>query len=224
MAYFFPSIRDGHFRNNLNCGIIILRCTDIVIENTQFINNNASSQYYNNTALVSRSFRVSGGLTISFQNQDLVPSGVTVKNCRFVNNSAMVDEVNRQDSMLRPSSYTPRGHGGGLLVFFRNTSNHSVHIVNSFFSTNMAEFAGGAVAILFYRGSEGVSCTKNRVLLEKNTFMNNNSPHGAGGAIGSTSFDGAHSNRIEIKDCEVIENSAKSGGGGFSFIVEVCIE
>ena len=133
----------------------------------------------------------------------------------------MVNKVNREDSMLRPSSYVPRGHGGGILMFFRNSSNHRVHIVNCFFSENVAEFAGGAVAILFYRGPKGVGSANNMVLLEKSTFVDNSCVSGAGGAVGGTSFEAAHSNGIEVKDCNILRNNAKNGGGGFSFIIEV---
>ncbi len=147
-----------------------------------------------------------------------VPSNVTVKSCSFKGNRATVHQANSRDSTLRPSSYVPRGHGGGILAFFRNSSNHRLHVTDSIFSDNIAEFAGGAVAVLFYRSPEGIGSTNNSVILEKSTFVNNHSPSGLGGAIGGTSFEAAYSNTIVMRDTKIINNSASAGGGGFSFI------
>jgi len=209
-------------RDNLLCGVIVLHCNNVVVRNCKFINNTAGSVYVNNTELESRSFRVAGGLTIAFQNSSRV-SHLMVKNCTFTSNRALVNKANSADAMLRPSSYMPRGFGGGILVFFRNSSNHKVHIEGSVFSGNIAEFVGGAVAVLFYRSPGGIGSTNNTVLIERNLFSNNSSPSGVGGAIGGLTLEAANFNGIVIKDCRIWNNSAQQGGG-FAFAIRVsCI-
>ena len=131
-----------------------------------------------------------------------------------------MNKANNEDATLRPSSYVPRGFGGGILVFFRNSSNHKVHIKGGVFRGNTAEFVGGAVAVLFYRSPGGIGSTNNTVVIERGLFVNNSSPSGVGGAVGGLTLEAANFNGIVIKDC-IIWNNLAQQGGGFAFAIRV---
>lgn len=200
----------------------------MIVEETYFMDNIAASSYLNNMqlAVATGGFRISGGLTLSFRNIS-TPSYTVIRNCTFTNNSAMVHKSNLEDSLQRPSFYVPRGHGGALLVFFQNSSNHKVIIEECLFYRNTARLGGGAAAVLFYRGSYGPShlssssSTNNTVVMDSCIFSYNMCD-GEGGAIGGHAFEAANYNRIMLNRCGVVNNFAGDGGGGFSFSIEVC--
>ena len=201
------------------------RGTDIVIENSSFINNTADSSYLFLSSF-SHNFRVGGGLTISYENSvghDLAHA--IVRNCTFVDNRASINPVNSEDAARRPNLYVPRGHGGALHVAFQNTTGHLVFVDNCSFTNNSAELTGGAVSVLFYRGaaSTGVvqaSSRNNMVRIENSVFRENNCSRN-GGAVSANTFEAANSSKVFVRNNLFERNGAKDEGGAFSFIIEV---
>lgn len=210
-------------RDNLNSGLFLTEASNITIRNSIFEFNTAASKYSQFKGLKLR-YRTAGGLSLFFINGTQFVYTL-VKNCSFRYNSARVNETNQRDAELRPKLYVPRGFGGGLLVSFQNTVGHRVAIKNCSFSSNYAEFSGGAISIQFYRGVSNSQVVQpsshdNRVTVEDCMFVNNTCLE-QGGAIGVNTFETANENRVIVNGSVFNGNHAYQNGGAFSNIIEV---
>ena len=217
------------FRDNFSGALIIHRSLQLLVEDTTFFNNSGSSSYSNvpqlDISISDNGFRTAGGLTVSFKKLSSLTYAL-IKNCTFKNNRASINESNKEDASQRPLFYVPRGHGGGLLVAFENSSNHVVTVENCSFVGNSAQIGGGATSILFYRGSSdvsrfGVSSSRNNSVSIVGNYFCNNEVEGGGGAIQGLAFEEAIDNDIIIQNCSIINNSAGIAGGGLLIVLQV---
>ena len=218
-----------HCRNNFGGALEIAHPFNVIIEETIFLDNINAAPYNNSLEFeVSRelgSTRYSGGLTIFFRNL-LYGSHVIIRKSIFKNNKASVNEYNQEDTKQRPTFYIPRGHGGSLLVLFKNSSYNKLTIEDSMFIGNTAELRGGAISILFYRGSAdvsslGASSSNNNSVTINGCIFHNNMCQGYGGAIDGHAFEAAIANNIFIQNSTIRNNSADQGAGGISFSLQV---
>ena len=97
-------------RDNLNTGLTVYQCSNIVIQNTLFENNTAASSYKNDSSLAigynrGVGFRRGGALTIAYIKGDSTHTAL-VKNCTFRNNRAGIDASNFDRG---PFSISPGG-------------------------------------------------------------------------------------------------------------------
>ncbi len=216
-------------RNNRGGGVAMIRALNATIEGTFFLNNTAAIPYSSSSELEVRiglgSTRYGGGLTIFIINESF-DTHFSIRNCTFRNNQAFINELNQEDALRRPQYYIPRGHGGGVLVLFQNSSNHEVTISDCLFEGNVARFRGGAVAVQFYRGSADLSSIgrsssfSNTITFQRTHFFDN-SCHGYGGGIAGHAFEGSLNNSIIFQDGTMRNNSAVMGGGAISFSTQV---
>ena len=118
-------------RNNRNCGLTADRSTQIYIVNSSFHDNNSSAFYYYTDRLDPGVFRFGGGLLLSWNSTDSseLPNTSVIQDCKFFRNYAGIDARNENDA--QPYFYRPRGHGGAIVVSFKNTSSHKLVINNT---------------------------------------------------------------------------------------------
>lgn len=203
--------------------MIVYDVDDIVILNSEFRDNRVHS-LYNETSDLTLRFRNGAGLTIFFADGDSFVQAL-VQNCTFENNSASLNKINADDAKQRPRLYIPRGHGGGLLLSFQNTSMHNVIVRNCTFSNNFANFTGGAISVQFYRGASNTeeivpSSRDNAVVINDVLFLNNSCSEN-GGALSINSFEAANQNRVTVNGSVFRGNNASQNGGALSSIIEV---
>ncbi len=204
------------YRGNLNSGFVAYTSYDTVFHNCTFKNNTCTLQYNESDFLTSGSVRYAGGLTLEWRDPPEPPVTVLIKNCTFVNNTAGVHQDNMEDAKRRPNFYSPRGHGGAILVSFSGTSDHTILIEDSFIISNTAEFNGGGIFISMYN-----QAYTNRIVITGTVFEGNICKK-VGGGISMNAFDGAEANRLIVASSDFTDNVAGTGGGAYTIIIQVC--
>ena len=196
-------------RKNRNCGLTVGNSEQVYITSSLFHDNNSSSYYTNDSKLDPGVFRFGGGLLLlwnSTERNDNISNKAIVENCKFFKNYAGSDMRNKRDN--RPHFYRPRGHGGAIVVAFKNTSKHTLVIRNSQIYENEALFGGGGILLSFFRSS-----FDNTVLIMNTSFVNNTCKID-GGAINVNAFEMANRNSLTVKNCNFERNVARMGKGG----------
>ena len=204
-------------RRNRICGLTIDGSAQALILNSVFHDNNSTTFYRYTDRLDPAVFRFGGGLLLSWNSteddQPLLSTTAVIKNCTFFNNYAGIDERNSNDN--QPHFYRPRGHGGAIVVAFKNTDNHTLIIENSRIYNNTALFGGGGIILSFFK-----TASKNRVIINGTSFDNNDcSTHG--GAISMNAFEMANENTLVVVNSNFTTNKAKRGGGACSVNLRV---
>ena len=155
-------------------------------------------------------FRFGGGLLLewnSTERNDLsIPDKAVVKNCKFFSNYAGINVDNENDT--RPHFYRPRGHGGAIVVAFKNTSNHTLIINNTQIHENDARFGGAGIILSFFRNA-----SNNTVLITNTSFVDNVCTID-GGAINVNAFEMANRNSLIVNNSNFEGNIAQKGKGG----------
>lgn len=202
-------------RNNTNCGFTASRSEEIFFINCLFHDNNSSAFYNYTNALDPGEFRFAGGLLISWDATDKEGSlnSAIIQNCTFINNHAVVNVRNRNDT--RPDFYRPRGHGGAIVLAFEDVTDFTATIVDTRIVENTAVSSGGAVFISFYDSS-----ANNRVIIRNTSFVENKCDQD-GGAISVNAFEFANDNVLIVEDSMFHRNQARVGGGAFSINLQV---
>lgn len=152
------------------------------------------------TAELFRSITTSGGLTY-FSNSESVE--LIIDNCIFVNNTAEVDEREKDQPVL----LTADGHGGAILVRLSRLTGARIEITNSLFDSNVAGVDGGGI---FFSLSGNFSSSN--ILFRNNTFKNNIALESTGGAISYNIFSFSFNNSMLVESCRFINNSGSAGG------------
>ena len=201
-------------RNNLNSGILFHESEDLLIVDSVFKDNNSTAFYNNTGTLDPGGFRLAGGLVISWNSSSDQHTSI-VRNCTFINNHADINPLNNNDS--RPNFYRPSGHGGAIVVSFRNTKNHTLVIERSRVTNNTALFNGGGMFVSLYRESLG-----NNIIISDSTFEDNRCAH-TGGAISMNTFQVTNGNMLNVQNSKFERNSAWVGGGAYSLTLQVCV-
>ena len=201
-------------RDNLNSGFLLHESEELLIVDSVFHDNNCTAVYNNTNTLDPGGFRLAGGLVISW-NSTSDKSTSIILNCTFINNHAGINWLNGDDS--RPNFYRPRGHGGAIVVSFKNTKNHTLVIERSRISNNTALFNGGGMFISLYRES-----LNNNIFVIDSVFEDNLCVH-TGGAISMNTFEIANDNILRIQNCLFQRNSAWVGGGAHSLTLQVSV-
>ena len=134
-----------------------------------------------------------GGLQVLIGG-NVCNSSVTIKDCLFMNNSALLN-------------------GGGLLVIIqRRASGNTIDIINSNFVDNECHNGGGGLQIgyVIHKSEEAMD---NSIHVQDCTFSNNRALYGGGTAIfanqGSQEF--SEGNRLEFTNCSWTNNIAELG-------------
>ena len=134
-----------------------------------------------------------GGLQVLIGG-NVCNSSVTIKDCLFKNNSALLN-------------------GGGLLVIIqRRASGNTIDIINSNFIDNECHNGGGGLQIgyVIHKSEEAMD---NSIHVQDCTFSNNRALYGGGTAIfanqGSQEF--SEGNRLEFTNCSWTNNIAELG-------------
>ena len=136
---------------------------------------------------------------------------VIVNKCNFINNTASINEANRNDSRI--PVFKPIGHGGAIVLRFAgNSHNNSVLVTNCLFKNNSAYNFGGAIYIPLSTGTES-----NEIVLSNNSFENNKAGT-SGGAVILEIFRTGKSSKLYIKDTNFTDNKATFGGGAVSIL------
>ena len=146
------------------------------------------------------SITTAGGFTYYNRNDSV---DITIEDCKFINNSANVNDV----STSRPELLKANGHGGGVLIRLAQVTNSNIRITNSWFEGNEAEVDGGGIYFSF---SENFS--SNSIYLYNNTFVRNRVYESTGGAVSWNVFSFSFNNSFVVKDCIFAENCGTAGG------------
>ena len=165
-----------------------------VIQGCRFAHNIAHSlrSYFKQTAF--RTFGQGGGLLISLRG-NASRNSFLLKNCSFVNNSAL--------------------WGGGLhLLLMDSSMNNTINVSNTLFKGNSAKDGGGALAIYISSATKRSTAplSNNLILFEGCNFSENQASHGGGMIIFvSIGYSSDHaSNKLEFYNTNWTANSAKS--------------
>lgn len=201
----------------------IFNSANVSLANSTFANNRG-------TGISRYSFRANtGAVSIGYNNVprhfQLVKAIVT--ECKFTTNKATAFHKVRSTNAAFFSRIFS-GRGGGLGIFCNESYyNISLKLVDNRFENNYARSFGGA--LYFVTFGEG---TQNVYSLNKNVFINNSAPLGAG-AISNTFFsDGVPGSphQLLMTDCMYDGNLGQSGGAlslylpyGGSFFPELII-
>ena len=135
-----------------------------------------------------------------------MPNEAVVENCTFFKNYAGINIRNENDR--RPHFYRPRGHGGAIVVAFKNTSSHVLVINNTQIFENTALFGGGGIILSFFRNA-----SNNTVMITNTSFVDNVCTRD-GGAINVNAFEMANGNSLIINNSSFERNVARKGKGG----------
>jgi len=202
-------VNDCVFQHNNGRAVKLLNCTDVVIENSLFLNN--SGQIYDATPIteeygfvVKQSFGAVGIMYENFQS-----AKIKVQNCTFNSNHARRHPLNVNDT--RPSNYQPFGTGGGIFIRFSNASCGNVEIIKCLFNSNTALVHGGGIYVSFWGYSNN-----NYIIITKSSFDNNYSSD-TGGAISLNSFPSGFDNFITVTDCNFTRNKADISSGALVY-------
>jgi predicted outer membrane repeat protein len=185
------SISSSNFINNTQKSFGALYLTsNVVVRDSSFVNNRAfdgvgggiccyqnltviNSTFTNNSAARSWGYSVGGAITNYCEN-------LSVKDCTFKSNSAhsggAIANFNG-NAIVDNSNFTANTaqNGGGLY----NAPNTQVHVENSVFEENYADYGGAISNDNFHRGEDGY---EGAVVYVKNTQFKNNTAF-EGGAI-----------------------------------------
>ena len=201
-------------RNNLNCGLTVGSSVQIFIISCSFHDNNSSAFYFHTNRLDPGVFRFGGGLLLTWNSIDNsklhTPNKAVVQDCKFFKNYAGINARNENDT--RPYFYRPRGHGGAIVVAFKNTSSHILVINNTQIYENTAFFGGGGIILSFFKNAS------NNTVIIANTSFKDNKCSTSGGAVNMNAFEMANGNILVVNNSTFEGNVANTGGGGATSI------
>ncbi len=207
----------GNFPDGIRGSLMLLNCVDISIQNISvkqscglgvaMVNNYGSilieDSTFNSNGCEENcncSGGSGGGMHVNTTVES--PTHYTIKDCKFINNSANPDDK---------TWYALTNHGGGLSVNFREkASKNSFRITNCNFSTNKAALGGG-INFKFYGASFSNSITVINSSIEYNIAV-----LGGGGTNVILDFDKesyAFNNSVYFVECILAANRAVFGGG-----------
>ena len=186
--------------------------TDVLLEDTTFQDNRnlfPATPDTNSTNITElyRAIITGGGIT--YYSNDTAK--LEIRNCRFVNNSANVNDANNS----RPVLLKTNGHGGAIIIRLSGSgsSNSTIVINDTIFDSNYAQVDGGAIYFSF-----SDMAANNSVVLEGINFTNNTVHQASGGAVSINSFSISYSTEVNVTDCHFI-NNAGNAGGAFSAVL-----
>ena len=205
-------------------GVYITDCTDVTIKNVTIENSRGTSlvledntgsiiienstfqsngQDYNQESvhrfvvknMRTEKFKERGGGLQVLIGGNVSNSSVTIKDCSFKKNSALLN-------------------GGGLLVIIQQkASGNTVDIINSIFFDNRCHNGGGGLQIGYVIYSYSEEAMDNSIHVQDCTFSNNSALYGGGTAVfanqGSLEF--SEGNRLEFTNCSWTNNTADLG-------------
>ena len=186
---------------------------DVVISNCTFENNGP--------VMITKNFAWrghAGGLSIAFnflkrvQNRSVLTS--IIRDSTFYNNSVRAAVSGRQTTSQLLRRFIPTGRGGGCAVNVNSVTPVHVQVDGCFFERNFALTYGGGLYLAW-------DITSNhRTTLSNTTFIENESPGGAGGIEMGFARGGTEdfSNEVYASNLRFIRNKATYGGGVYIFI------
>jgi len=222
------------FQHNNGIGLSIVNSGGMVtISNSVFDSNYVSSD---------GEYPGGGGLYIEFpfclpefpnallsSNSQNSHSQYTVDSCYFTNNIAkkVVQHYNSNVSLFSCAKET-FGRGGGMSIFFRGYStNNTITITNTVFTSNVAEWGGGLLIEFNHYSSKNTVLVNGKSQFSDNHCVDssNHSDSGGGGGVQIvySSFENINSpgsNEVSFSHCDFTGNTAYWGGGVSYLIVK----
>ena len=184
----------------------LFNCQNITITGSTFFNNSGSG--------ISRtSYRANtGAVSIGFNNidTDILSLAIMIMRCNFTNNRATALSAFRTTS----NAFFNRvftGRGGALGIFINESSHNTTGMISdNFFVTNFARLFGGGLYFVMF--GENI---QNMFNFERNVFLDNVAPLGAGGMLVSFFAAGFESapHQVNVTDCSFTGNYGETGGG-----------
>ena len=220
------TIDDVTVSESIGMGVAMYDVTgDVMVYNSTFRNNRVPSHELGQ-------YPGGGGFSVEFTfckpwmsdpmcNDTMVNSDALYSfvDCTFKDNKATVTDNVKYTTTAFGTGYTQFGRGGGLSVFFKGeATRNKVMIDNTKFVNNSAIWGTG------YH-SDFLDCSAdNQLIITSSSFINNhcyynNSIYGIGTGGGGIRIalhyynSTTHDNRIDIRLCYFMENSASYGGG-----------
>lgn len=176
----------------------------MIVESTTFENNRnlfpaVPDTNSTNITELYRTIITGGGITY-YSNSTV---DLRIWNCNFTNNSANHNDPDNS----RPVLLKTNGHGGAIIIRLAGSNNSNIDISDTRFDSNSAQVDGGAIYFSF---SEQAS--SNSVVLKNINFTNNIVEQASGGAVSINSFSISYSTKVDVTDCDFINNTANAGG------------
>lgn len=150
-------------RDNRHGALNIYNSPNVMVKNCSFYNNTSDGNYTNTP------FRANGGgLSISYNTEELSNINIFVTNCIFMNNVAMVDLALRSsiNRLFRENLFS--GRGGGLSIIFNVTSPINCTVSDCEFINNTARSLSGGLY-----SAVGKACSDQTYYFSNNTFIGN---------------------------------------------------
>ena len=186
--------------NGFDSGVAIYSCL--------FMNNTSTGQ--NSSEFQDGKTTAAGGAGFLFRTA--VNLSVIIRSSNFTLNYAV---TNKSSHFVAPSSNVTHftAAGGGLLVVFREKTDHChVVIEDTIFSNNSATYGGG----VYFANTNMAS--RNSYSITNSRFLKNFAGQTGGGLIFSQ-WDNASSITTIFKNCTVSENQSKRGAGMNVFLM-----
>ena len=158
-----------------------------------------------------------GGLSVAFNfitalNRSTLTT--VIRDSTFRNNSVRAAVSGRQTTSQLLRRFIPTGRGGGCAINVNSLTSVHVEVSGCVFEKNFALTYGGGLYLAWDIASS------HRTMLNDTTFIENESPGGAGGlemgfARGGTEAVG---NQVYASNLRFVGNTATYGGGVYVFI------
>ena len=195
------TIKNVTIENSRGTGLVLEdNAGSIIIENSTFQSNgqdytqdsvhNHIESVYNLEKFEGRG----GGLQVLI-GSNISNSSVTIKDCLFMNNSALLN-------------------GGGLLVVIQQeASGNTIDIINSNFIDNECHNGGGGLGIGYVIQSNSEEVMDNRIHVQDCSFSKNRALYGGGTGIFANQGSGKFSerNKFGFTNCSWTNNTADLG-------------
>ena len=190
--------------------VSMYNCATVEVVGSEFTNNTSHGAHED------LPYRINaGGLSYSshYDAPQSVNASFCVKDCMFMNNSALQTAVNVTitDTTAR-RRYS--GQGGGIGAALGTIEELHISVENCTFTRNTANVFGGGLYIITLSNA-----TQHSYTIENCTFVENTA-NTAGGGLGLSLLFGegaSTSNLVKVKDSTFMRNKGKKFGG------EVCI-
>ena len=192
-------IRDVEIINSTSLGLLLSNVKGrIEVKDSNFTSNGQG----NNSGLQGIKI-IGGGMAISSNGSSQLAS-YNISGCCFVNNT--------KSYLGKRSNNYGKAHGGGLLVYIKNTRRRqSLHIHDCIFKGNKAGSGGGAAIKLM--NNKNTHIEMNGLIFRQNKAENSFISNGGGLEIYSTSKNDKSRSIIVLNGSNFVSNTAYFGGG-----------
>ena len=147
-------INDSSFNHNIDNGIQIQYCNNIIITSCTFFSNIGLQPDSVSDLIINDTFLRGAGLGLVFEDQNNI--SVQINGCSFENNIAYKNPEYDSSAEVRPFGSIPLGNGGGIYINLHRVKNSFITVSNCNFSNNTAIHQGGAIIMLPLNSTDNV--------------------------------------------------------------------